>query len=184
MLKKLHDKIQYYFFLQKIQFLVVARFLLMVVPVNFFLKSDTYSYYSGFILDRYLLWKYGSITNLGLITDLEKLYLINKIVNISGFLSFFLVLILYVYSVVYVFHNISFKKYAVHRHANILDDIGFAVSYSILLFMYSYPMLLLLDFALYKMISVYFIQILVFYFLFKTKAWGYYIKKRSKPLKT
>jgi hypothetical protein len=84
--------IQYYLFLQKIQFAIVARFLLFIVPLSVFTEV---LYYLAKFLSNFI----------------PK--------DIAGFLSvifgFFIVFVLYIYSVIYVFRNISFKDYAIYR---------------------------------------------------------------------
>ena len=152
--------IQYYLFLQKIQFAIVARFLLFIVPLSVFTEV---LYYLAKFLSNFI----------------PK--------DIAGFLSvifgFFIVFVLYIYSVIYVFRNISFKDYAIYRTGKISDDIGFATIYSILIGMVSLP-LILIDFQLYKIFSVYFIQIAALYLLFNRKIHSYSVEKRDQPLKT
>jgi hypothetical protein len=159
--KKLTKIRQYYSFLQKIQFLVVARFLLYVVPVNFFLKSDTYFSYFNPVIEKY------SIPDFML-----------------TFFGFFIISILYVHAVMYVFQNFLFKRYAIHRSSKVLDDIRFAIVYTTLLAISGLLVQQLLDYDWYKVASVYFIQTPIFYFLFKIKAFNYFVEKLEHPLQT
>ena len=77
-----------------------------------------------------------------------------------------------------------FKDYAIYRTGKISDDIGFAAIYSILIGMVSLPLLQIIDFGLYTLVSVYFIQIAALYLLFKRKICNYSVEKRDQPLKT
>lgn len=153
------EKLNYYFFLQKIQFLIVARFLLYIVPVITFLNSDAFSYYFNPVIEKY------SIP-----------------VFILYCFGFFVPFVLYVHSIIYVFRNISFKEYAIYRTGKRSNDIGFATIYSILIGIVCLPLLLIISFDLYKIFSVYFIQIAALYFLFKRKICNYSVEKRDQPL--
>ncbi len=86
--------IHYYLFLQKIQFSIVARFLLIIAPMSLFTNSEYFLYHSNLLP--------------------------NFIPNyISFILSFFIIFVLYIYSVIYVFRDISFKDYAIYRTGKI-----------------------------------------------------------------
>lgn len=168
MKKNLKEWCFYYLFLQKMQFIVVARFLLYVVPASSFFNSDIFLYYSNLIIEK---------------------------LHIPVFIQFciegVIIFILYVHSIIFVFRNISFKNYAVYRSSNLLDDIYFASLYAVLLLLIACLLNIgawmlneLLSDLVYKIISVYFTQIFLFYFLFKRKVFNYSVEKREKPLKT
>lgn len=178
------DKRDYYLFLQKLQFFIVARFLLLVMPIYFFITSDMYKNFIGRCVEKYLIWKYGSISNLDYIPVVEKMHLIENVVYGGVFFGYVSVLIAYLYSQIYVFRNITSKTYAIKRTGKISDDIGFSVTFLSLLFIYNYPLQLLFDSWLYKLITVYFVYNALCGILFKTKAYGYSAYKRHKPLKT
>ena len=151
--------IQYYFFLQKLQFAIVARFLLLISPAYLFIESKCFfsiaNFASNFIPD----------------------YLLTIFV-------FLIIPIFYAYSVMYVFRSISFKDYAIYRSGKMSDDIGFAIVYVILIGVICFPLLQIVEPALYKFISLCLIQIATLYFLFKIKIYNYSVEKRDQPLKT
>ena len=184
MINKLAKGIHYYVFVKILHLAIILSFLMTLVPTWFFIESSYIGEYRGYFLEKYLIWKYGSLYNTEFISDAEKLNLFENVFIITASISCVLVSISFLTSIIYVFRNFSFKLYSIQRTNHLSDDIGFAATFCVLTLLYSYLLQIIFNELLYKILLSYLIQPAILYSMFKTKAYGYVVKKRPVPLKT
>lgn len=181
---KILAKLDYYLFIQKYQMLVSLSILFFAGTFYSIIKSSFVTNIISYLIDKYVIWKYGSISALDLLSPEQKYDLLNDAFCFFGSISFFLMFVIIIYAQIYINRKISFKKYAIHKSQKLSDDIGFSITYFSLIALFNYPLNAYFDWMLYKAISVYFIQCIVFHLLLTTKAYAYSVRRRYKPLKT
>lgn len=184
MFKNIINNIQYYLFVKKIILFTTMFFAFLMISLYSFLKSDYFAEITNYFLNKYLILRYGSIESLGLMGALEQQVLEEQIFITSFVIGLFPVFFMHIYSQVYVFRNITSKYYSIVRTNNLWDDVGFAITSSMLNFIFCYPAQTLFSTSLYKIISVLIVQTFIFHLLVKGNAYNYSVKKRTKPLKT
>lgn len=184
MVKSVINKIQYYLFVKKILLFITMFFAFLAIPFYFFLKSDYVSEYIGYFLNKYLVLRYGSIEAFGLMSGSEQQALLEQIFITCFIIGLVPIFFIHLYSQIYVFRNITSKYYSIIRTNNLWDDIGFAITFSLINLLFSYQFQMLFDSFWYKVISILVIQTFVFHLLVKNNAYSYVVKKRARALKT
>ncbi len=179
------NKLKYYGFILNIQRFIYLSILFNCMACWAFIKiSDDLGGLLGGATEKYILWKYGSIENLGLLDPIAKLNLVLNIDSFFVYLFYSLTVILIIYSQIYIIRSVSFRAYEVRRTGKLLDDIGFWITYTCLSLLCNNSLMQLFENDLYKIICVYITSCFIFHFLVKYKSYGYLIRRRTKLLKT
>jgi hypothetical protein len=100
MINKIAKGIHYYVFVKRVHLAIILSFLMTLVPTWFLIESSYIGEYIGYFLEKYLIWQYGSLYNAGFISDAERLNLFENVFIITASISYTLVSILFLASIV------------------------------------------------------------------------------------